>query len=92
MEQQYFDGVDFQPKRDDARLSNQYIRIWNVMHGAGPQTLSQVSLKTRDPEASISAQLRHMRKARFGGHTIKKVYIGNGLYTYELIPNLKNET
>lgn len=27
---------------------------------------------TGDPEASISAQLRHLRKHRFGGHDVQK--------------------
>ena len=40
---------------------------------------------TGDPESSISAQLRHMKKERFGGHAIEKGYLGNGLYTYRLI-------
>ena len=42
---------------------------------------------TGDPEASVSAQLRHMRKERFGQHFVAREYLGNGLYSYALILN-----
>jgi rhamnogalacturonyl hydrolase YesR len=35
-------------------------------------TLGELSRKTRYPEASISAQLRHLRKAANGGYVVKK--------------------
>lgn len=83
-----FDGDDYQPERDDVRLTDQLARIWQVMKGGQWHTLRQIAIATGDPEASISAQLRHLRKPRFGGHTVEKNYVGNGLYTYRLIPNL----
>lgn len=85
MKNHYFDGSDYQPRRDDSRLSVQYIRIFEFMKDGQYRTLKEISDNTNDPEASISAQLRHMRKERFGGHTVNKIYIKNGLYTYQLI-------
>jgi predicted phage-related endonuclease len=35
-------------------------------------TLDEIHQATGDPEASISAQLRHLRKYRFGAHDIRK--------------------
>jgi hypothetical protein len=35
-------------------------------------TLAELSRKTNFPEASISAQLRHMRKAEHGGYRVEK--------------------
>jgi hypothetical protein len=49
-----------------------------------------VARMTGDPEASVSAQLRHLRKPRFGGHTVERRYMSNGLYEYKLILNTEN--
>jgi hypothetical protein len=35
-------------------------------------TLEELAGKTKFPPASISAQLRHLRKARFGGWTVER--------------------
>ena len=35
-------------------------------------TLEELAHKTRYPEASISAQLRHLRKAQYGGFEVEK--------------------
>ena len=51
------------------------------------RTLQQISQVTGDPEASVSAQLRHFRKPRFGAHTIEREYVNRGLYLYRLIIN-----
>jgi len=48
------------------------------------RSLKEIASMTGDPEASVSAQLRHLRKARFGGHTIEKSYEGGGLYLYRM--------
>jgi len=80
-----FDGSDYNPGRDDGRLTAQYDRIFNVMNDGVARTLSQIAKRTGDPEASISAQLRHMRKARHGGHTVEKQHIGEGLFAYRLV-------
>jgi hypothetical protein len=39
-------------------------------------------------QASISAQLRHFRKERFGGQTIDRKHLGNGLFAYRLLSNV----
>ena len=54
------------------------------------RTLNDIEILTRDPQASISAQLRHLKKERFGAHTVDHRPRGdrkNGLYEYRLIPN-----
>jgi len=39
-------------------------------------TLKELAAKTRYPEASISAQLRHLRKPECGGYVVKKLATG----------------
>jgi len=84
-----FDGSDYKPARDDRRLTGQLLRIWECMKSGAWYTLSGIAEATGDPEASISAQLRHLRKPRFGSHQIEKNYLGEGLYEYRLIVNTK---
>lgn len=79
-----FDGADYQPERDNARLTGQLLRIWNVVNDWQWHTLKNISELTGDPEASISAQLRHLRKPRFGGYEVEREHIQNGLYRYRV--------
>jgi hypothetical protein len=48
-------------------------------------TLKDIAVRTGDPEPSISAQLRHLRKPRFGGYIVEREYIANGLYQYRVL-------
>ena len=82
-----FNGSDYVPARDDVRLTGQLLRVWRVMSGGQWRTLEQISDMTGDPAASISAQLRHLRKPQFGAHQVEKEYLGNGLYKYRVTPN-----
>ena len=82
-----FDGADYSPDRDNPRLKGQILRVWDVMKDGQWRTLRQIADLTHDPEASISAQLRHLRKDRFGAHQIEREYIDNGAYKYRLIIN-----
>ena len=85
-----FDGVDYDSKRDNARLTGQLLRIWDVVCDEKWRTLREIANLTGDPEASISAQLRHLRKPRFGGHTVERQHIDGGLYKYRLLITDKN--
>lgn len=51
------------------------------------RTLDEISSLTGDPPASISAQLRHLRKERFGSHIVEKRRRGEretGLFEYRV--------
>ena len=94
----HFDGPDYVPEHDLARLSGQNQRIYGILLIAYRLglwlTLGEIQDWTRtedrpkgDPEASISAQLRHLRKPRFGSHTIEKRRRGgpgSGLWEYRM--------
>jgi len=82
-----FDGDDYDPVHDDVRLTGQIMRVFDTMKDGVYRTLKEISAITKDPEASISAQLRHLRKPRFGSHLIEKRSRGerrHGLYEYKL--------
>ena len=57
-----FDGPDYVPKRDDVRLSGQIKRVYELLLDGRWRTLQEIADATGDPHASISAQLRHLRK------------------------------
>lgn len=82
-----FAGSDYQAMRDDPRLTGQLLRIWSLVRDGAWRTLNQIASRTGDPQPSISAQLRHLRKARFGQHTVEKRYLDEGLYEYRVIAN-----
>lgn len=86
-----FNGADYVPGRDNPRLTSQLQRIWNLMSDGSWRTLHQIGEATEDPEASISAQLRHLRKERFGAHQVERRHIGNGLYEYRLVVSRRHQ-
>lgn len=80
-----FDGSDIVHNRDASRLTDQLGRIKYLMTDGKWRTLQEIANITGDPPASVSAQLRNLRKVRFGSHIIEKQYLGNGLFHYRLI-------
>lgn len=81
-----FDGPAYNPADDNQRLTGQLGRVWKAMSDRRWRTLPQIEQATGDPAASISAQLRHLRKQRFGGHIVNRRHLADGLYAYQLIP------
>lgn len=79
-----FDGDDYVHARDSKRLTGQLKDIFTFMMDGRWHTLTEISKATDAPEASVSAQLRNLRKPRFGGHVIERRSNGNGLYEYKL--------
>ena len=87
-----FDGSDYNPEFDDKRLRGQVKRVFQLMKDGQWRTLAEIESATGDPQASISAQLRHLRKKRFGSHALFKRSRGNrnvGLWEYQLIVRRK---
>ena len=83
-----FNGQDYVPEHDDKRLTNQIKRIFGCMFDNKWRTLREIAEITNDPEASISAQLRHLRKPRFGSFIVNKRRRGCegvGLFEYQLL-------
>ena len=80
-----FDGSDYVHKRDGIRLSNQLQRVFDVMKTGEWMTLRQLSDRAKCPEASASAQLRNLRKERFGAYLVEKKHSDKfGLFLYRL--------
>lgn len=82
-----FNGPDYVPAIDNARLGAQLLRIFALMRDGHWRTLAAIETATNDPQASISAQLRHLRKDRFGKHVVERKREPSGLTFYRLIEN-----
>lgn len=85
-----FNGPDYDPTLDKARLTGQILRVWEAMLDQQWRSLHEIAAITGDPESSISAQLRHLRKKKFGEHEVNRRRRGDrkqGLFEYQVIPN-----
>lgn len=83
-----FDGATYDPAFDNDRLEKQLGRVYDCMSDGQFRTLQEIAQITHDPEASISAQLRHLRKPRFGSYVVERQHRGDrsdGLYEYRLL-------
>lgn len=84
-----FDGAVYSPAEDDARLSDQLHRIKTLMSDRQWRTLAEIEASTGAPAASVSAQLRHLRKPRFGSYVVDRRPRGDrsgGLFEYRVQP------
>lgn len=86
----HFDGRTFDPARDGPRLTRQHNRVFALMKDGAWRTLAVIAAACGDPEASISARLRDLRKERFGGHGVDRRRAGPGLFEYRLVLNRKD--
>jgi hypothetical protein len=83
-----FNGATYAPKHDQVRLTGQIERIHKLMTDGLWRTLSEIEVCTGDASASISAQLRNLRKKRFGGYTVERRARGDrahGLFEYRMV-------
>ena len=84
----HFNGPEYDPSHDLVRLTGQIKRVYDLMQDGTWRTLDEIHRRTNDPHASISAQLRHLRKPRFGSHIVERRARGDrsqGLYEYRLV-------
>lgn len=88
-----FDGSDYDEALDKDRLTGQVKDIFELMKDGKWRTLGEIETVVKHPQASISAQLRNMRKARFGKYQVLRQRRGDrkqGLFEYQVLPPLKN--
>jgi DNA-binding transcriptional regulator GbsR (MarR family) len=79
------------PHKDFDRLVGQTKDIFELMKDQSWRTLAEIETILGYPQASISAQLRHLRKLRFGGHTVEKRRRNDGaVWEYQLIERTFN--
>jgi hypothetical protein len=80
-----FDGKTYRPERDKDRLAHQLGMVKHLMLDGRWRTLGQVEAQTGAPQASVSARLRDLRKPKFGGYTVERRYVGEGVWEYRVL-------
>jgi len=83
-----FDGVTFEPDLDEERLTQQLGRVRLLCLDGQWRTLDEIGAAIGAPPASVSARLRDLRKARFGGYRVERQRRGlprNGLFEYRVL-------
>lgn len=78
-------GVTFDRKRDGKRLNDQAMRVFKAMQSGEWRTLREISEETGDPEASVSARLRDLRRPELGGFTVQREYVARGMWKYRVL-------
>ena len=76
-----FLGATFDATRDGKRLNEQSQRVHDAMIDGVERGLNQIATLTGDPEASISARLRDLRRY---GFKVDRRYVERGLWLYRV--------
>lgn len=82
-----FDGRTFSARLDHSRLSRQLVVVRELMLDGRWRTLAEISMAVGEPEASVSARLRDLRKEKFGGYEVgrrRKGEAGRGVHEYRV--------
>jgi hypothetical protein len=89
--QSLFDGATYDPALDGPRLGGQLAAVRRALASGGWWTLRELSTFCGGSEAGVSARLRDLRKAKFGGHEVDRERVpgGSGLWRYRLLPKME---
>src|SRR4029078_742581 len=82
-----FDGETFDPELDGDRLGAQLLRVKTLMLDGQWRTLGEIENVLGDPQASVSARLRDLRKPKFGSYNVVRRRRGlptHGLFEYRI--------
>jgi len=77
-------GPAFVEHIDGKRIKRQHEVIRDYMLRTGWKTLGEIERALGYPQASISAQLRHLRKPCFGNHIVQKRRRTDGTWEYSV--------
>lgn len=80
----HFDGETYSPEQDGPRLHRQLNVVKAWMLERGWHTLREIADGTGEPEASVSARLRDLRKEKFGSYTVERRRRSVGLHEYRV--------
>ena len=80
-----FDGRHFDAEKDQVRLTAQMKGVYETLKSRAWMTVSEIESETGYPQPSISAQLRNMRKEKFGALDVRGRYrAGTRIFEYRI--------
>jgi len=80
----HFSGAGVETVEDKIRLGKQIDRVLAYINGGEWMSLQQIAIGINAPHASVSAQLRNLRKAEHGSYIIERKNEGDGYFLYRL--------
>ena len=82
---EHFDGPEYDAGRDEVRLNGQIREIWELMKDGRWRTVGTIVMVTGFPANSVQAQLRNLRKPRYGAYLVERRRVTqSGLYEYRV--------
>lgn len=83
----HFPSEAYDPELDYGRLTAQMRRLWAVIVDGRWHTLAELEQAADGPQGSLSADLRSLRKPKFGGFVVarKRVTEEGGTWAYRLV-------
>ncbi len=84
--QPHFDGTTYSPELDQTRLGRQLDLVAFRLSDGHWWTLGALQGVCGGSEAGISARIRDLRKARYGGHLVQRKRLEGGQWAYRMIP------
>ncbi len=78
------DGETYDPYRDFARLNRQCANVFDLIRDGHWRTLKAISDITEEPEPSVSARLRDLRKNKYGRWNVERRHVSKGLWEYRI--------
>lgn len=79
-----FDGAVYDRASDHSRLTGQILDVYEAMKDGQWRTVAEIEQLTGHPETSISAQLRNLRKKRFGAYAVDTRRRSGSLWEYRV--------
>ena len=87
-----FAGHTYSAAKDGKRLTGLLNSVKYIMQDGQWRTLAQIVLLAGGSEAGVSARLRDLRKAKFGGYTVDHRRLSNGLWEYRINSEARSKT
>lgn len=74
------------PKDEDRaiKLTTDMSKVLDILLDHKPHLVKEIAGRLSLPECSVSAQIRHLRKEKFGAYTVKLIRITKSLSAYQL--------
>lgn len=80
-----FQGSTYEPVHDEERLSKQWHRVFLLMRDGRARSLREIAQETGDPEASISARLRDLRRMGYTVNRKRREPKSAGIFEYQVL-------
>ena len=81
-----FDGITYEPRLDQALLTGQLLRVFELMRDGKWVTLEGLREICGGTTQSLSSRVRDLRKPRFGAYTVERRRRTAGIWEYRLVP------